>query len=570
MANNEIDSLSIGIQVNDNNSVAKLNEMSKAIDSLVSSLDGLKKMQGVLETLERTFKGVSSSSGRASKKIVVPNVAPPQYATAETNTSVGKLPEITGQLQKATQKATKSIKEMGDAQNRTSKATDKSASAFSKFTRSVGRIAFYRAIRTALKEIAQAFTEGIQNYARYDKATNEAMSKIMNSTNQLKNTLGVTLGSIMQSLAPVLENLIGLTTELFDNLNMALASLQGKSTYSKAIKQNEDYAKSIDKVNGKLLSFDTFNTLATDKGSQGLFEEVAMPEELNDTAQILKDIVEIIKVIGEAVIQIVKDVVPIIKDVLPILKSALNVVAKIIRQILPLVIQLVKPILELLEPIIQVVDLLVDALMPALEQTVDMVTDALEWIVPLIKSILNVISGLLKLATGDWAGAFESFKDFFVNTWKAIANIFASIINGIVNAFITFVNILIDGLNLIAKPINLIGRWVFGKGENFAQIQHWNANFNWTPYANGGGFNAGDAFIAGEKGAELVASSNRGGAVMNMEQLQSAIYTGMAMAMSERGGQEVVLKVDQNTLGRVVANSSGFINETNRIKLIKV
>ena len=51
---------------------------------------------------------------------------------------------------------------------------------------------------------------------------------------------------------------------------------------------------------------------------------------------------------------------------------------------------------------------------------------------------------------------------------------------------------------------------------------------------------------------------------MNTEQLQEAIYNGMSMALVNSGSKEITLKVDNNTLGRVVANSTGFISETNR------
>lgn len=589
MANNEIDSLSIGIQVNDNNSVAKLNEMSKAIDSLVSSLDGLKKMQGVLETLERTFKGINSSSGRAAKKIVMPNVAPPQYATAETNTSVGKLPEISSSTTQSLQEISdviktqinlitedehsidrlriavgkldgtynlfgesakeaakvfeeafanmptiitedeyaierlkvaigkldgtynlsgESAKEAAKAFGYVEKTANKSASAFSKFTRSVGRIAFYRVIRTALKEITQALQYGIQNYARYDSETNKAMSGIINATNQFKNTLGVTAGQLLQSFAPVLESIAGLATEVLNNINLALAAMQGKSTYSKAIKQNEDYAKSLDKVNGKLLSFDTFNTLSAgngEGGAKGLFEEVEVASEMNDFAQALT------QVFG------------IIKELFGILKEGFN---------------LIKEIFEYIRP------------------QLDIIFQFVGGFIQHIRGVVQLIRGILKIFTGDFQGAFDLIGKGFENLFKGIGNMFRGVLNSI-----------IDGINFLFVQLNPL-KWIvdlFGGDTSGWGIPHI------PQFANGGSFNTADMFYANENGqTELIASTNNGGAVMNTEQLQEAIYTGMSMAMSERGGQEVVLKVDQNTLGRVVANSSGFISETNRIKLIKV
>ena len=84
-------------------------------------------------------------------------------------------------------------------------------------------------------------------------------------------------------------------------------------------------------------------------------------------------------------------------------------------------------------------------------------------------------------------------------------------------------------------------------------------------FAKGGAYNTGDYFVANENGnTELVASTNHGGAVMNTEQLQQAIYNGMSMALINSGSKEITLKVDQNTLGRVVANSPSFTSEINR------
>lgn len=82
----------------------------------------------------------------------------------------------------------------------------------------------------------------------------------------------------------------------------------------------------------------------------------------------------------------------------------------------------------------------------------------------------------------------------------------------------------------------------------------------------GGGFNTADLFYANENGnVELIASSNNGGgAVMNMEQLRSAVYDGVYTAMTEgRSNSPGVVMIDGVKAGKLVA--SGVYNEGKRV-----
>ena len=85
-------------------------------------------------------------------------------------------------------------------------------------------------------------------------------------------------------------------------------------------------------------------------------------------------------------------------------------------------------------------------------------------------------------------------------------------------------------------------------------------------HAAGGGFNTADLFYANEDGnVELIASSNSGGgAVMNMEQLRSAVYDGVFAAMTEGGSRSPgVVVIDGVKAGKLVA--SGVYNEGKRV-----
>ena len=162
------------------------------------------------------------------------------------------------------------------------KNIERANSFFDKFGRSIGRIAMYRAIRSLLSGVVKAAKEGLQLFSQYDEVTNKSMSNIVNSSNQIKATLGVSLGNIINTLSPVIVTLSDAVVGFLDGINKAIAVLSGQNSYKKAIKQNEDYAESLKKVNEQLLSFDKFESLQ--KNVEGVspedtFETVLITDE---------------------------------------------------------------------------------------------------------------------------------------------------------------------------------------------------------------------------------------------------------------------------------------------------
>ena len=570
MADTTIDKLALDISVKENDSANKINSVASAIDNLQTALGGLSGVQSQMEKISSMFSSFSTSGttiqapqlqietaelnddlannldsislkgSEANKKLDELNeafsqqiqvVTEDEYAIERLKIAIGKLDGTYGLSGESAREAAKAFGYVDEEVNNSGDSATKAQTKWNKFINSIKRIALYRAIRAAIKEIAQALQEGFNNFVQFDSGSNKAMSNVKNSVDQLKNTLGVTMGYLVQSLEPILVGLSDMAVSLFDNINMAMASLQGKDTYAKAIKQNKDYAESLKKVNGQLLKFDTFNTLPQSQEQTNpadLYEEVEMPEDLPAIAETF-----------QTIFNVISDIIDIVKD--------------LIDAIAPLV----EPVFQIVSAVLEVVKVLLKILMPVIKNIIKY------WgaLYQQIAGAFLGISGLLKLLTGDFDGA-----------WKDIANGFAAMCNGIVNMFVQLGAFIVRILKVILVDTNPLF-WILkalgvvdvGKlADNW--IDSWSSwKLDWKPYATGGSFNTGDYFVANENGAtELIASSNNGGAVMNMEQLQSAIYSGMMMAMADSGGKEISLRVDQNILGRVVAQSAGFINETNR------
>lgn len=140
------------------------------------------------------------------------------------------------------------------------------------FFSSLKRIAMYRAIRTALKEITQGFKEGMENLYQYSKAINgefaRSMDMLATSALYAKNSLGAMVAPIINQLAPAVDALTDRFVDLLNTINETIASLTGASTWTRAIKYPVEYAEATDdatkaakKFKATILGFDELNVL---------------------------------------------------------------------------------------------------------------------------------------------------------------------------------------------------------------------------------------------------------------------------------------------------------------------
>ena len=149
------------------------------------------------------------------------------------------------------------------------------------FFAALKRIAVYRAIRAVLKEITQAFKEGIENLYQYSKAIDGTFAKSMDmlATSALyaKNSLAAMASPIINVLAPAVDMITDKFVGFLNVINETIAAMTGADTWTKAIKYPTEYAEAADDANGSakklratLLGFDEINRLDDNrKGSRG-------------------------------------------------------------------------------------------------------------------------------------------------------------------------------------------------------------------------------------------------------------------------------------------------------------
>jgi hypothetical protein len=163
-------------------------------------------------------------------------------------------------------------------------------------------------ITKGFNTMVSAMKEGFQNLARYSKDYNAQMSALKSSCSQFKNSLAAAFEPIVNMAIPYLVKLINWLIKAADAIAQFMAILQGKSTYTRAKKQNIDYAKSLDTTTKSakkaLAAFDELNVLSEQGGTtagggeltgKDAFEEASVNPKMVEMLEKAKKLMEIIK-----------------------------------------------------------------------------------------------------------------------------------------------------------------------------------------------------------------------------------------------------------------------------------
>lgn len=157
-------------------------------------------------------------------------------------------------------------------------------------------------ISKAFNAMLDSMKSGIQSYAKYSGVFNKTMSDFKSSVANLKNAVGVAVTPLLNALLPALTTICNWLTRAANAANQLFSALTGRSTWSKAKKQQVDYAKSLDdtakaakKTKGALQGFDELNVINSndsDSNSGGSGTGTVSYEEMpiSDSIKKIKDI----------------------------------------------------------------------------------------------------------------------------------------------------------------------------------------------------------------------------------------------------------------------------------------
>lgn len=364
----------------------------------------------------------------------------------------------------------------------------------------IKRVAIYRAIRGVLKAIVNAFKEGFSNLAGYSEEVNNTLSQLTSSFTTIKNSVAVAFLPLLNAITPVIQWVSVSIANLANSISYLSAKLKGNATY---LKVNTDYLKKFNEQS-RLLSFDTFEKLGNNTDVSGMFDEVETASGY-DNKELAKSFTLL-------------DGIATIVGVIGGSKIVQLLTSGAISKELTSIVKTIKSI------------------------NIEMVA----WVAGLVL----LIAGIVDLVA--------SWNDINFEPWEKALTIILAVVGGLVGAYVALkafsatLPVAIAMGMALAGAIALIGTEVGKKSPK--------------NYAFGGDYNSADLFYANENGqTELIASTNSGGgAVMNMQQLESAIYSGMVKAMASGENGESAIYLDGNKVGTFIAGNNGFRSEANR------
>lgn len=407
------------------------------------------------------------------------------------------------------------IKKLGDREDKEEKKR-KASGYVGKLGKAIVRVAIYRAIRAAIKGIVQTITNGLQAFAEFSPKFEQTMTALTSAGRNFKMSFTAAFAPILESIAPALIQIVNSFTQLNNKLAETIAYLKGAGEYTKVnTEYQEQYNKAVN-----LLPFDKFNVLQ--QSSYGGFEKAAVDtEKMAKNAPKLEKIKAVITSFKEAL----KAVVAALGKAWEYIKSIFGEYGDVILTVMKASINFGKQLWETLGALINAIKVILnlDFSKSIIYSSLAVFAGILTTIVGIAKTFLDILKSILTL---DFSGFGERVKGYFNYGFTK----------------------------------NLWNRGGRGKGiKNFFK-----GLFNIGTYATGGLPNTGSLFLAGERGAELVTNVGSGqSAVMNMQQLQQAIYGGMVSALStmqQVGGHEtaqpITVKIGEDTLFEITRKSA--------------
>ena len=153
-----------------------------------------------------------------------------------------------------------------------------------------------------LMAVVNGFKQGMNNLAQYSGGANKDLSALKSSLTQLKNSFATAFAPILTVVTPILTGFINTISAVVSKIGMLVAALSGKSTFTKAIAVQEDYAASLSdtaketkKVTDYSTSLDEINKVSSSSGSSGgvavsdMFSEEKMPSAFQNIALNMKE-----------------------------------------------------------------------------------------------------------------------------------------------------------------------------------------------------------------------------------------------------------------------------------------
>lgn len=223
----------------------------------------------------------------------------PGYKEYDTVTAtIRKLNAALTKYTSGTKKAGKETKKLNTGLKNTEKS---SRGARKGIGRMLATSILFSTVFRAISMVTSGLKEGMDNLSQYSDDTNRALSLLLSSLTQLKNTFATAFSPLVEVAAPALAQFINLLSQAVTWMAQLLAALTGKDTFVKAVKVQQDYADSLDKTKDEteaaaketekaIAPFDQLIQITRQKKDKDKESGELKPEDMFTTEEVSNDI----------------------------------------------------------------------------------------------------------------------------------------------------------------------------------------------------------------------------------------------------------------------------------------
>lgn len=161
-----------------------------------------------------------------------------------------------------------------------------------------------------MRRLRSAIKEGIKAFAEYDEETKTNISNLKGSLSTLKAAWGGAFAPILNTVAPLLQQLIAWLIKAANAVNAFFSALNGRGSYKKIIQGNEELANSYEAAGSaaggakkQVMKFDELNKLDDGGGGGGggakAFEgeETEVPDKISKIVGYIQDNIALLETI---------------------------------------------------------------------------------------------------------------------------------------------------------------------------------------------------------------------------------------------------------------------------------
>lgn len=395
----------------------------------------IKYAEGELKDLEATGKAFTLGTDTSAAAADMNRLAEAERRLADMNNRLGtSYSAIKGQVNDYNESVIKATSGQNKF-NKSLKNTDKSAK---KGNMSLGKMLatsiLFSFVFQAISAVMTGVREGFENLAQYSTSTNRSLSMLMSSLTRLKNAFATAFAPILDVVAPILSRFIDMISLTATAVGQLMAALTGKSTFTRAVAVQEDYAASLedsasaakdaeDAMKGYLSPLDEINKISTkdDDKSGGytgpspgqMFEEVPVNPKFLALAEKIKNLFQ----------PIIDAVARLKGPVMGFLSSVGDTVLWLYETILEpiltwLITSAIPRIIDILGKVLEVLTIIIDwfnknvlpVIEPIVTALVDLFTGVGDGIITVFDGIAEFLLGVF---TGDWDRAFAGLGQIF-------------------------------------------------------------------------------------------------------------------------------------------------------------